>query len=680
MNPMPLSRHRRASWRLGLAGALLCMGAGFLAFCHPEAGEFLELLSYDLPFKFARPEVCPEAYVIQMDRDSAHVLSQPEDGNIWNRTNHTALLRQPCVQKARLVVFDVTFLASSAKAAVDEEFAQAIRDHQHVLLASAGSADGPSRTNRGGLPVGPLASAAPSASAELPTNSDGRIRQHPAGGGLAWTAAKTIQEDLPPPTANRWINYNVTCRSLPYIHFLNTNAFRPDFFSNRVLFVGGWGSFTPHSLTKEIDAHGTSFTRWDGQTKPGVEIQAIAFLNLVHGDWLKRIPGSVELLLVLAVGLLFGAGLSVLPPWPAAWVALTGLTALPGLDLYLVAHQHLWFPWAVPALVQIPCALGWAVLGGTLRRVRETPPAATDLGAGTATTPRPAAAPPTQPGSTPAPRGGMLIADHALLTRVGEGAYGEVWLARNLVGLYHAVKIVRRQKFEDRTPFDREFRGIEKYMPVSFNHPGLVRVLHVGRDEAEDYFFYIMEVADDQVSGQHLDPATYAPRNLSGEIRRRTRLPLAECVQLGLNLCDALAYLHGQQLIHRDLKPSNIIFVNGRPKLADIGLVTDIVGVRTHVTWLGTLGFIAPEGPGEAAADLFSLGKILYEAWTGLKCHQFPEMPPEWLETIHDPAMIQMNRILLKACESDPTRRYSVARELHADLQALNQRLAQAEP
>ena len=58
------------------------------------------------------------------------------------------------------------------------------------------------------------------------------------------------------------------------------------------------------------------------------------------------------------------------------------------------------------------------------------------------------------------------IPDHALLRAVGRGAYGEVWLARNASGLFHAVNIIYRRAFENDAPYEREFRGVTKFMPI----------------------------------------------------------------------------------------------------------------------------------------------------------------------------------------------------------------------
>src|SRR5262245_16819749 len=88
------------------------------------------------------------------------------------------------------------------------------------------------------------------------------------------------------------------------------------------------------------------------------------------------------------------------------------------------------------------------------------------------------------------------VPDHEVVRRIGRGSYGEVWLARHVrLGTLRAVKIVRRDQFDDARPFQREFDGIRRYEPISRGHPNLVAILHVGG--TDNRFFYVMELADD---------------------------------------------------------------------------------------------------------------------------------------------------------------------------------------
>ncbi|HYE33435.1 MAG TPA: hypothetical protein VEH27_18575 [Methylomirabilota bacterium] len=272
-----------------------------------------------------------------------------------------------------------------------------------------------------------------------------------------------------------------------------------------------------------------------------------------------------------------------------------------------------------------------------------------------------------------------MIPDHDLARRIGQGAYGEVWLARNALGTCRAVKIVYRANFKDARPYEREFAGIRRFEPLSRSNEGFVDVLHVGRDEAGGWFYYVMELADAAESslpgggfgssfdGQHAE--AYLPRTLAGDLHRRGRLPLDECLQLGLALTLALGHLHKHGLIHRDVKPSNIIYVGGIPKLADIGLVTEAQGANTFV---GTEGFVPPEGPTSPQADLFALGKVLYEAAMGKDRNEFPEPFTEIGTDRESVDLMELNAVLLRACAPDPKQRYASAEEMHADLALLH--------
>jgi WD40 repeat protein len=260
------------------------------------------------------------------------------------------------------------------------------------------------------------------------------------------------------------------------------------------------------------------------------------------------------------------------------------------------------------------------------------------------------------------------IPDHTLLRVIGRGSYGEVWLGRSMMGIYRAIKVIYRKRFTDRGPFERELSGIRKFEPISRSHEGFVDILHVGINEERDYFYYIMELGDDQFSGQIIDPLTYSPKTLSSEVVRHKRLVPKECLEVGLKLSSALERLHEHSLVHRDVKPSNIIFVDGVPKLADIGLVAEIGGASSFV---GTEGFVPPEGPGTPQADIYGLGKILYEASTGKDRQEFPSLPENFDSLPNKELFLEINAVIVRACVGKSEARYQAARDMHADLQLL---------
>ena len=140
-----------------------------------------------------------------------------------------------------------------------------------------------------------------------------------------------------------------------------------------------------------------------------------------------------------------------------------------------------------------------------------------------------------------------------------------------------AVKVVRREDFEDERGFEREFEGILKYEPISRDHAGLVNILHVGRSEKEgEFYYYVMELGDDIRTGSEINAVEYEPRNLRTDMKNAEGTPLDAdfVIDVGLYLAEALAHLHEKGLAHRDIKPSNIIFVEGKAKLADCLLYT----------------------------------------------------------------------------------------------------------
>ena len=255
-----------------------------------------------------------------------------------------------------------------------------------------------------------------------------------------------------------------------------------------------------------------------------------------------------------------------------------------------------------------------------------------------------------------------MIPDHEVLRVIGRGAYGEIWLARSLTGALRAVKVVHRATFESERAFQREFQGMSSFEPISRAHNGFVDILHVGR--TREYLYYIMELADDHVAGRKIDVVQYVPRTLKTDVDRHRRLSADESIQLGISLTEALRFLHEHDLTHRDIKPSNIIFIDGVPKLADIGLVA-ATGQRSFV---GTEGYVPPEGPGTAQADIFSLGKVLYEVSTGKDRLDFPELDSQLTGRSDKRELLRLNEVLIEACAGDARKRYASASAMHEDL------------
>jgi len=267
-------------------------------------------------------------------------------------------------------------------------------------------------------------------------------------------------------------------------------------------------------------------------------------------------------------------------------------------------------------------------------------------------------------------RDDLVIQDYTLIKRIGSGAYGEVWLAQSVTGAYRAVKIVWREDFELTKTFHREFLGIQQFEPISRGHPCLVHILHVGWNEARGFYYCVMELADDAEEGPNFQSVqTYVPRTLGTDMKRHGRLDVVFCRDAGVYMADALHYMHQRGLTHRDIKPSNIIFCGGVCKLADIGLVAGL-GERTFV---GTEGFVPPEGPGTAQADVYSLGKVLYEMSSGKDRMEFPEIPSN-LSDEEWPFWLDLNRVICRACAPDLNERYTTAGDFAEALQQVGQK------
>jgi serine/threonine protein kinase len=258
-----------------------------------------------------------------------------------------------------------------------------------------------------------------------------------------------------------------------------------------------------------------------------------------------------------------------------------------------------------------------------------------------------------------------IIPDMTILKWIGAGSFGDVWLARSVTGAYRAVKVVHRAHFDSDESYEREFNAIQHYEPLSRSHEGLVSILHVGRNVEAGYYYYVMELADDIVTGRDINPDRYMPWTLKPGVV----FTFEEVVGIGSVLADALALLHQKGLVHRDIKLSNIVFVDGSPMLADPGLVA---GVSSKHSYIGTDGYVPPEGAGLPSADVFALGKVLYEISTGLDRKQFPRLPSPLTPALTSKQWPKLNNLLIAACAKDRAERYVSVASLRADLQKIS--------
>lgn len=636
-------------------------------------GAPLRFLGYDLLAVFTPGATVTNCVIIEMDQKSYRELGQTW-GQRWDRELHARLLNKLTADGAKLVVFDVTFLDATTPDA-DRKLAEAMRANGRVVLAAVLEPI----TGQGVLgnevqqPLPLLANSAASwGLAEVTRDTDQAVRRHFAGtethASLAWVAANILSAPVTrlkeQRNAPRWIHYGGPPRTISHLSYsdaLNAPAGR---FRDQLVFIGG----KPKTLFlgDDVDEFATPFTRWDGNSSGGVEIMATTTLNLTQGDWIDRCPIWLEVLLVTLFGGAIGFVLLRVSTLKAILISAGVGLAVLVLAIGLMWFAHTWFDWTVVVLAQIPMALLISLLA------RKSAPAegeaeglvAEDVNRAL-TSPSPSM-PMSSATSESLVAAGAVVADYKLLRMIGEGGYGQVWLCRNAVGLYRAVKFIFRKKFDNENPYQREFRGVQNFMQL--NHPRLLRVLHIGPNVPTDLFYYVMELGDDEKTGQKFDPNEYEARTLSRDLKRLGRLSVEECVELGLSIAEGLELLHSRNLIHRDIKPSNVIYVEGQAKLADVGLVAD--PETTDLTLVGTRDYMDPFLPSTVAGDLFSLAKVLYVAMTGLRPERFPELPPPTAAPSKS-CMGDLLRILIKACTPNTQERYTSISQMRADLEGL---------
>jgi CHASE2 domain-containing sensor protein len=653
---------------------MLTLVAGIALWAVP-AGERWIVGSYDVLFRFTtRSGTNPPVVIVSMD-DKSFAQSGQARGP-WDRGRHARFLDRLGADGCSMVVFDV-FFDKSRDPVGTEQLVQSIRRFSNVVLAARQeSVVRQPDPLRPGIyirhPVPPLE---PFFQAVRETNwgvgnvntnvgGDCVVRQHwryPSPGiydSVSWTAAKLAGARLSEAPTERWVRYYAPGRAWKTLSYVDAEAKPANYFRGKIVFIGSKPA-DESPLTEEEDEFSTPFTAITGRTAAGVEILATIFLNLVNHDWLRRPPAWIEIAVLSLTGMLLGLGIRWRGRTMACLLAVGSAFAVLFAGACLSHFTPFWFPWLIIAGAQVPVALAFALIwpGRTSSRTKTM-------------------VIPTSSGiDLPLPLIGDRIdlPDYELIhPPFGEGAYGKVWLARNAVGQWQALKVIYRAKFgDDNSPYEREFRGIERYKRVSDRHPVLLRIDFVSRMKPQGYFYYAMELGDAVTPGWEKNPADYKPLDLTALCAaNHGRLPVRECARIGARLCDALQYLHSQSLAHRDVKPRNIIFVNGEPKLADVGLVTDLGRPANEITWVGTPDYMPPppEPPGTPAADIYGLGMVLYVISTGHKPKLFPELSATLVDRDGNPDFHLLAAVIFKACHPDVAQRYTTALEMQAAL------------
>ena len=634
-------------------GMALVVFCGLLLWLTPLGDGWVNA-SYDYLFRFGSPAVTNQVVLILMDNAAFDQFHQTR-GQPWDRALHATLLNRLADDGCDLVAFD-SFFGGLRDPAADNALADAMRrQHRVVLMAEQAKVTHPT-----------LAGVQPTLPAELFLDAAGTnwgvawldpdpdliVRRHwpfPSPGpypGLPCTIARLTGAKLDSTPQERWLRYygnEGAWTSMSYCFALTQPA---NYFRDKIVFIGTQPKTSrPENVS---DKFSTPYTRWTGEAGGGVEIHVTEFLNLANGDWLRRPAGWIEFMLLAVAGVLLAAGLNTMRPLTAA-IAAGVIAVMISLGAILGSYfTNCWFPWLIIAGGQVPCALAWT-LAVKMRQAWKT-----------ATMVRAAGAKTGDDVPLPDAPGYELI--HPPF---GEGAYGKVWLAKNRAGQWRALKAVYLASFDGNTdPYEREFKGISRYQPFSDKHPGLLRVDFVS-GKKPGYFYYVMELGDALQPGWEREPASYRPRDLMSERARSParRLPVPECVRIGVALTEALDFLHRQGLTHRDIKPQNIIFVNGQPKIADLGLIAKIRPSDQVKTYVGTPGYMPPppEPPGTPAADIYAMGMVLYVLATGRNAAFFPEIATTLVDAREPADFFPLNSIILKACRPNPVERYATA-------------------
>jgi len=262
---------------------------------------------------------------------------------------------------------------------------------------------------------------------------------------------------------------------------------------------------------------------------------------------------------------------------------------------------------------------------------------------------------------------GMIIQNrYEIIEEVGSGGMSVVYKAKcHVLNRFVAIKVLKLEFSDDKT-FVNKFR-IEAQSAAGLSHPNIVNVFDVG--EENGFHYIVMELVEGITLKEY--------------IQQNGRLPYPTAIDFITQICAGIEVAHEHNTIHRDIKPQNIIVSrNGTLKVTDFGIAKAATSNTIASSAMGSVHYISPEqargGYSDERSDIYSLGITLYEMLTGrvpfegennvtvaLMHIQSEMIPPR---EYYPDIPIGIEKIVMKATQKKPERRYLTANALLADL------------